>query len=107
MGVRIARKLERLTEQLRVAFYMGEIASGGKVPSTREIAKRLHISPTTALSLFKKLEDEGILELRERSGAFLKGIGLERHRNPRDVALLRTAIQTARRLKLLNSSASE
>lgn len=107
MAPRRPRDLDELTEQLRIAFYRGEIASGGKVPSTREIARRLHISPTTALSLFKRLEDEGVLESRERSGTFLKGVGLERPRSSRDAALFRMTVQTDRRLKLLNATAAE
>jgi DNA-binding transcriptional regulator YhcF (GntR family) len=106
MPLRTAHELHQLLDKLRLAFYRGELRTGDRVPSSRKIATQLRISPTTALALFKLLEDEGVLESRERSGTFLRRVGLEKQRTPNDVALFELVLKTCKRLKLLQGSAS-
>lgn len=96
-----------LKEYLRASFYLGKISAGDKLPSHRELAKQLGISPTTALELYQALESEGILDAKERSGTFLKQIGIEADRQPRDAALLRLVSTTITRLALLSVSPDE
>ncbi|MDP2321769.1 MAG: MarR family transcriptional regulator [Acidobacteriota bacterium] len=104
MARRPARGIETLTNDLRAAFYTGEIATGGRVLSVREIARRMGISPTTALALVHRLEAEGMIESRLRSGTFLRRVGLEKGRDARELSLFKLALQTSKRLSLINTS---
>ncbi len=90
-----------LVAQLRANFYFGRIQNGDRLPSVRELAERATISPTTALEMYKRLEEAGFVECRERSGTFLRRVGVEHYRSPRNSSIFETVGRTARRLKLL------
>ena len=104
MARRPSRGIETLTNELRAAFYTGAIRTGGKVPSIREIARRMDISPTTALALFNRLNAEGMIESHQRSGTVLRRVGLEKARDARELALFKLVVHTSKRLSLLNTS---
>jgi len=50
----------------------GSFAAGDRLPGAREIAEDTGVSLLTAQAAIKTLERDGILELRPRSGAFVK-----------------------------------
>jgi len=88
-----------LAAQLHAALYLGRLAPGDRLPSVRQLAKRLRVSPTTALDLYHRLEAEGVVEARERSGMFLRApFGVEPV--PRVAAVFHAVAATARRLEL-------
>jgi DNA-binding transcriptional regulator YhcF (GntR family) len=90
-----------LARHLRFNFYLNRLAAGDRLPSVRELARTLHISPNTALELYKELENAGLVETRPRSGTFLRRIGTEGDRTERDLTVFATIVRLARRLDLL------
>jgi DNA-binding transcriptional regulator YhcF (GntR family) len=91
-------------EQLRARFYLGELTTGGRLPPIRELARQIQASPTTVQQLYKQLEGEGLVEARERSGTFLKRLGIEADRGPREMILFKLLRATAGKLRLLSVS---
>jgi hypothetical protein len=86
--------------QLRARFYLGKIGSGDRLPSVRHLAKDLGVSPTTTLELYRSLESEGIVEGRQRSGMFLRTVGVEPERSRAHAGLFKLVTATAGRLRL-------
>lgn len=86
--------LDWLLVQIRTKLYLGHLSPGDRLPSVRELARRLRISPTTALELYRSLESEGLVEGRERSGVFVKAGPLagEAHDRERSAFTLVTAV---------------
>lgn len=96
--------LPRLTRALWLDFYLGHVSVGARLPSVRSIARKMGISPTTALEFYQELEAEGLVEARPRSGVFLRHVGTGAQRKPQDVALLKLLGDVAGRLPLLGAS---
>ena len=63
---------EQLKGQLMSAVYCGKIQEGDKLPSIRELSSQFQVNYKTVRKVFKKLADEGYLEIIQGSGAFLK-----------------------------------
>lgn len=103
-GVRSVAKprLKWLRDYLRASFYLGKVSTGDRLPSHRELARQLGISSTTALELYQTLESEGLLSSRQRSGTFLKQVGVEAERDTRDEALFRLMTHTVEHLEALD-----
>ncbi len=85
--------------QLRAHFYLGKIGSGDRLPSVRALAQDLGVSPTTTLELYRALESEGIVEGRQRSGMFLRTVGVEPERSTAAGSLFRLVASTASKLR--------
>lgn len=51
----------------------GSLESGQRVPSLRNMSKRLKVSITTVMQAYAHLEDEGLIESRPQSGYFVTG----------------------------------
>ena len=90
--------------QLRARFYLGRIGSGDRLPSVRGLAHNLGVSPTTTLELYRALESEGIVEGRQRSGMFLRTVGVEPDRPRANAALFKLVTTTASKLRLTGAS---
>jgi DNA-binding transcriptional regulator YhcF (GntR family) len=60
----------RLMAQLRAQYYLGELRRGDRLPAIRQLARDLHVTPTTSLEIYKNLEDNGLVASRQRSGVF-------------------------------------
>ena len=73
-------KASTARERILAILESGCFAEGDKLPGAREIAEETGISLLTAQAAIKTLERDGVLELRPRSGAFVKA-------NWRDVPL--------------------
>lgn len=69
---------------LRGAILDGRVAPGSALPGIREIAARLGVHRNTVVAALRELEAEGLLELRERSGAFVRARPAERRAQPRE-----------------------
>jgi DNA-binding transcriptional regulator YhcF (GntR family) len=96
-----------LVAKLRASLYFGKLAPGDRLPGIRELARRLHVSPTTALHWYGKLKDEGFVEGRQRSGTYLRTVGIEIDRGAREVMLFKTVSSVARKLRLLGVEATD
>jgi GntR family transcriptional regulator len=61
----------QLMQQIRHAVENGALQQGDQLPGIRTLAEDLVISPTTVAKAYSELEHEGLLELRQGSGAFI------------------------------------
>jgi GntR family transcriptional regulator len=61
----------QLMQQIRHAIETGALQQGDQLPGIRTLAEDLVVSPTTVAKAYSELEHEGVLELRQGSGAFI------------------------------------
>ena len=61
----------QLVQQIRHATECGALRHGDQLPGIRTLAEELTVSPNTVAKAYSELEHEGILELRQGSGAFI------------------------------------
>lgn len=68
------RRREKIASVLRSriegAVSARAIVRGDRLPSTREMAKEMGVDPRTIAAAYRALADEGLVELRSRSGVF-------------------------------------
>jgi DNA-binding transcriptional regulator YhcF (GntR family) len=96
-----------LARHLRFNFYLNRLAAGDRLPSVRDLARTLHMSPNTALELYKELENAGVVETRPRSGTFLRRVGTEDERTHRDLTMFAMMVRLSRRLELIGVSPAD
>ena len=58
-------------QQIRHAVESGALCDGDQLPGIRTLAQELVVSPNTIAKAYSELEHEGLLELRQGSGAFI------------------------------------
>ena len=63
----------QLTQQIRHAIETGVLQPGDLLPGIRTLAEQLVVSPNTVVKAYSELEHEGVLEMRQGSGAFVAG----------------------------------
>lgn len=61
----------QLMQQIRHAAETGVLRDGDQLPGIRTLAEELVVSPNTVVKAYSELEHEGLLELRQGSGAFV------------------------------------
>lgn len=61
----------QLMQQIRHAAETGALRDGEQLPGIRTMAEELVVSPNTVVKAYSELEHEGLLELRQGSGAFV------------------------------------
>ena len=59
----------QLMQQIRHAAEAGALGDGDQLPGIRTLAEELVVSPNTVVKAYSELEHEGLLELRQGSGA--------------------------------------
>src|ERR1700722_19298491 len=79
----------QLMQQIRHATETGALQDGDQLPGIRTLAEKLVVSPNTIAKPYSKLEHEGLLELRQGSGAF---VGVKRR-----IRSLADSVHVARR----------
>ena len=62
----------QVIEQVKHAVETGVIRGGEQLPSVRKIAEDLLINPNTVARAYRDLEEEGIVELKHGSGAYIR-----------------------------------
>jgi GntR family transcriptional regulator len=67
-GVPVYRQI---MDQVRYYAAGGQIRPGDRLPSIRELAKYLHINPTTIVKAYSELAHGGEIEMIQGKGAFL------------------------------------
>ena len=65
----------QLIEQVKHAIDMGALSPGDQLPAIRRVAEDLVINPNTVAKAYRELEHEGVIELRQGSGAFVSENG--------------------------------
>jgi GntR family transcriptional regulator len=63
----------QLTQQIRHAIDTGMLQPGDALPGIRTLAEQLVVSPNTVVKAYSELEHEGLLDMRQGSGAFVAG----------------------------------
>jgi GntR family transcriptional regulator len=63
----------QLMEQVRHAVETGALRAGDQLPPIRKVAEELVINPNTVARVYRELEHEGVIELRQGAGAFVSG----------------------------------
>jgi GntR family transcriptional regulator len=61
----------QLMQQIRHAVETGALRNGDQLPGIRTLAEDLVVSPSTVVKAYSELEHEGLLEMRQGSGAFV------------------------------------
>lgn len=61
----------QLMEQVRHAVETGALRPGDQLPAIRRVAEDLVINPNTVARVYRELEHEGLVELRQGAGAFI------------------------------------
>jgi len=62
---------KRLYDVVQGAIQDGSIATGSRLPATRDLAKDLSVSRNTVLAAYEQLQSEGYLQTRTGSGTFV------------------------------------
>lgn len=78
----------QLMEQVKHAIATGALRAGEQLPGIRKVAEDLVMNPNTVAKAYRELEHEGVIELRQGSGAFVA----ERRHEPGRTALLQVAL---------------
>jgi GntR family transcriptional regulator len=61
----------QLMQQIRHSAETGALRDGDQLPGIRTLAEELVVSPNTVAKAYSELEHEGLLDLRQGSGAFV------------------------------------
>ena len=62
---------EQLATQITLGIVSGDLPTGEKLPSTRELARRFQIHANTVGSAYGKLSEKGLIEFRKGSGFYV------------------------------------
>src|SRR5215468_11091726 len=62
---------KQLMEQIKHAIETGELRAFEQLPGIRKLAEELVINPNTVAKVYRELEHEGVVELRQGAGAFV------------------------------------
>ena len=61
----------QLMEQIKHAIETRELRAGEQLPAIRKLAEALVINPNTVARVYRELERDGVIELRQGLGAFV------------------------------------
>ena len=61
----------QVVSQIKWLVVSGQLQPGEKLPSIRELAKKLRINPTTVTRIYSELSSDGVITLRQGQGAFV------------------------------------
>ena len=61
----------QIIEQVKFAIARGDLVSGDKLPTVRQLAVDLSINPNTVIRAYRELEIEGMLDTHQGSGTYV------------------------------------
>lgn len=70
----------QLMQQIRYGVETGALRAGERLPTIRRLAEELVINPNTVVRAYRELQHEGVVELRQGSGAYVGRTVVERGR---------------------------
>ncbi len=62
---------EQITRKVKEGVAGGELSSGDRLPSVRELARELAINPNTVARAYEALERQGVIVRRQGAGSFV------------------------------------
>ncbi|MGZ4106324.1 MAG: GntR family transcriptional regulator [Tumebacillaceae bacterium] len=62
---------EQIVQQMSSAIARGEIPLGEKIPSVRDMAQALKITPNTVMHAYQEMDRNGLTETRRGPGTFI------------------------------------
>jgi GntR family transcriptional regulator len=68
----------QLMQQIRHGVETGALRAGERLPTIRKLAEELVINPNTVVRAYRELQREGVVELRQGSGAYVGESVVER-----------------------------
>jgi GntR family transcriptional regulator/MocR family aminotransferase len=81
--------------QLREAILSGRLATGCRLPPTRNLAQALGVARSTVVLAFDRLVAEGYASVRQGDGTFVRSLRRSPERAPQDPAGARVAVAAA------------
>lgn len=63
---------QQLKRQIVSQIYFGLLAVGDRLPATRRLARQAGVNPKTVERIYRRLRDEGYLDIAPRSGAVVR-----------------------------------
>ena len=73
----------QIAARVRVAVAAGELVSGDGLPSVRQLSSSLRVNPATVVQAYRELEAEGMIDMRQGSGTFVRSVAPERRATER------------------------
>ena len=61
----------QLMDQVKHAIETGALLPGEQLPGLRKVAEQLVMNPNTVAKAYRELEHEGVIDLRQGTGAFV------------------------------------
>jgi GntR family transcriptional regulator len=93
----------QLMEQVKHAIETGALKPGDQLPAIRKVAEDLVINPNTVAKVYRELEHEGVIELRQGAGAFVTDGGqakMQTEKRRRAQQVIESAVSKLRALGL-------
>jgi GntR family transcriptional regulator len=78
----------QLAEQIRAAIARGRLRANARLPSVRELSRKLVINPNTVARVYTELERDGLLVTRHGLGVFVAAPGSDLTKKARKERLL-------------------
>ena len=88
----------RIVEHIWLSVVDGTLDTGARLPTARQLAVALNVSPRTVARAYRQLEDRGVIATRHGEGTFVALVlpsEEERRRHREFAALCREAIERA------------
>lgn len=78
----------QVAEQIRAAIARGRLKPDGKLPSVRDLSRKLVINPNTVARVYSELERDGLLVTRQGLGVYVAHPGSDLTKKSRRERLL-------------------
>ncbi len=78
----------QLTEQIRAAIARGRLSANARLPSVRDLSRKLVINPNTVARVYSELERDGLLVSRHGLGVFVAPPGSDLTKKARKERLM-------------------
>jgi GntR family transcriptional regulator len=79
---------DQIAEQIRHAIAVGQLRTGERLPSVRQLSRELLVNPNTVARAYQELDREGLLVSRPGLGIFVASPRRELTQKARDARLL-------------------